>query len=199
MFGQMPDFNQSLEMMKTMWGNMGAGADGINPGAMNFSGAGAANPFGIPTMDLEELDKKIKELKSVESWLNLNLNVLRTTIQGLEVQRATLGALHAFSESMKSAQTEAASAQPEKSEEEEKADKTPENDPMDSIKAASGMAVDMMNNMAQTMTDAMASIPGVSSPKEEPKATPKKRAAAKTSKPRQSKARASTYRAARDN
>ena len=87
MFAGMPDFNQSLEMMKTMWGNMSANADGSPAGAgFSMPGVGASNPFGMPTMDVEELDKRIQELKNVENWLNLNLNVLKTTIQGLEVQ-----------------------------------------------------------------------------------------------------------------
>lgn len=100
MFAGMPDFNQSLEMMRTMWGNMGSNADTNPLGGIGMTGTGSSNPFGMPTMDVEELDKRIKELKSVESWLTLNLNVLKTTIQGLEVQRATLGALHAFADSM---------------------------------------------------------------------------------------------------
>ena len=54
----------------------------------------------MPTLDIEELDKRIQDLKSVENWLQLNMNVLRSTIQGLEVQRATLAALKSFSEAM---------------------------------------------------------------------------------------------------
>ena len=42
---------------------------------------------------IEELDMKIKELKSVEQWLNLNLGILQSTIQGLEVQKNTIIAL----------------------------------------------------------------------------------------------------------
>jgi PAB1-binding protein PBP1 len=54
----------------------------------------------MPTLDIEELDKRIQDLKSVENWLQLNMNVLRSTIQGLEVQRATLEALKSFSAAM---------------------------------------------------------------------------------------------------
>lgn len=46
-----------------------------------------------PTMDVAEIDKRISDLKSVENWLSLNLNVLRMTIQGLEMQRATISAV----------------------------------------------------------------------------------------------------------
>ena len=46
------------------------------------------------------LFRSIKDLKSVESWLSLNLNVLKSTIQTLEVQRATLMAIKSFGEAM---------------------------------------------------------------------------------------------------
>jgi hypothetical protein len=94
MFSAMPDFNQSLEMFKTMWGNS------PTPGDMSGLGAGLGGGAAMPTLDIDELDKRIADLKSVENWLNLNMNVLRSTIQGLEVQRATLAALKSFSEAL---------------------------------------------------------------------------------------------------
>jgi len=48
-----------------------------------------------PILDVSEIDKRIAELKSVENWLTMNLNVLRMSIQGLELQRATLAAMQA--------------------------------------------------------------------------------------------------------
>jgi len=68
----------SLEFIKKMWGGMGV------PGMV------------VPTLSVEEINKKISDLKAVESWLNLNLNMLRTTIQALEVQSATISALQAM-------------------------------------------------------------------------------------------------------
>ncbi|MFZ6751855.1 PhaM family polyhydroxyalkanoate granule multifunctional regulatory protein [Undibacterium sp. Dicai25W] len=62
-------------------------------GSMNIPGMVA------PPMSLDELDKKIKDLKTVESWLNVNMNMLRGTIQALEVQRATIAALQSLGES----------------------------------------------------------------------------------------------------
>lgn len=91
MFGAIPDFNQSLEMYKTMWGNS------PTPGDLSGFGAGIGGGAGMPTLNIEELDKRIQDLKSVENWLQLNMSVLRSTIQGLEVQRATLAALQSFS------------------------------------------------------------------------------------------------------
>ena len=50
----------------------------------------------VPTLDIDELDKRIADLKAVEQWLNLNLGMLRGSIQGLEIQRGTLAAVQAF-------------------------------------------------------------------------------------------------------
>ena len=50
----------------------------------------------VPTVDVEELDKRIADLKAVEQWLNVNLSMLHGTIQGLEIQRGTLAAVKAF-------------------------------------------------------------------------------------------------------
>ena len=94
MFGAMPDFDQSLEMFKTMWGNS------PTPGDTSGFGAGIGGGAAMPTLNIEELDKRIQDPKSVENWLQMNMNVLRSTIQGLEVQRATLAALKSFSEAM---------------------------------------------------------------------------------------------------
>jgi hypothetical protein len=49
-----------------------------------------------PTLDVEELDKRIADLRAVEHWLNLNAGMLRTTIQSLEVQRNTIATLRSF-------------------------------------------------------------------------------------------------------
>ena len=101
MFGTIPEFNQSLEMMKTMWGQ---GAGGSTPGQFPFTtdASKAAGGFGsaFPGLDTDELEKRIKDLKSVENWLNLNLNVLKSTIQGLEVQHATMMALKSFGDAV---------------------------------------------------------------------------------------------------
>jgi hypothetical protein len=60
-------------------------------------GAGAALPgigqWVAPTIDPEELDKRIKELRTVQYWLEQNARMLGATIQALEVQRMTLSTL----------------------------------------------------------------------------------------------------------
>ena len=60
-------------------------------------GAGAALPgigqWVAPTIDPEEIDKRIKELRTVQYWLEQNTRMLEATIQALEVQRMTLSTL----------------------------------------------------------------------------------------------------------
>lgn len=74
--------SDSLEFVKNLWGNMGV------PG------------IAAPTLSVDDLDKKIKDLKAVEIWLNVNTSMVRGSIQALEVQRATLDALKSMGEAM---------------------------------------------------------------------------------------------------
>jgi len=46
-----------------------------------------------PTLSLEELDKRVQELKAVQFWLDQNATALKATIQALEVQKMTLATL----------------------------------------------------------------------------------------------------------
>jgi len=59
--------------------------------------AGAVLPnigqWVAPTLDPQELDKRISELRTVQFWLEQNARMLATTIQALEVQRMTLSTL----------------------------------------------------------------------------------------------------------
>jgi hypothetical protein len=115
MFGTIPEFNQSLEMFKTMWGQGAAGQAGQFPFTTDASKAAGGFGAAFPGMDIEELEKRIKDLKSVENWLNLNLNILKSTIQGLEVQHATMMALKSFGDAV-SAASSAATPKSESSE-----------------------------------------------------------------------------------
>jgi hypothetical protein len=46
-----------------------------------------------PTLNPEEIEKRISELRTVQFWLEQNARLLATTIQALEVQRMTLATL----------------------------------------------------------------------------------------------------------
>ena len=53
---------------------------------------GLAN-WVAPTLNVEELDKRINELRAVQFWLEQNGRALSATIQALEVQKMTLATL----------------------------------------------------------------------------------------------------------
>jgi len=66
-----------FEMFRRLWGPLGVPLPGM----------------AVPTFDPQEVEKRIAELKSVEAWLQMNLNMLKLSIQGLELQRAALQAM----------------------------------------------------------------------------------------------------------
>jgi len=48
-----------------------------------------------PTVNIEDIDKKLGELKSVESWLTMNIGFVQMTIKTLEMQKMALDSLNA--------------------------------------------------------------------------------------------------------
>lgn len=91
MSNQMPNIpgaavmTDTLDFVKNLWGSMSV------PG------------LTAPTLSVDELDKKINDLKAVETWLNLNMSMLRGSIQALEVQRNTIATLKSVGASMAAA------------------------------------------------------------------------------------------------
>jgi len=53
----------------------------------------SAGPWVAPTLDPQELEKRIDELRTVQFWLEQNARMLGATIQAMEVQKMTLSAL----------------------------------------------------------------------------------------------------------
>lgn len=53
-----------------------------------------------PTLNVEDLEKRIEELKAVQFWLDQNAVALKATIQALEVQKMTLATLKGMNFSM---------------------------------------------------------------------------------------------------
>jgi hypothetical protein len=51
-----------------------------------------------PTVNIEEIQKKIAELKSVETWLTMNIGFVQMTVKTLEMQKAALESLRAAGE-----------------------------------------------------------------------------------------------------
>ena len=64
-------------------------------GLLKNAGSGIPNigQWVAPTLNPEELAKRIDELRTVQFWLEQNARLLATTIQALEVQRMTLATL----------------------------------------------------------------------------------------------------------
>ena len=67
--------------------------------------------WAMPTLDPEELDKRIQDLKTVQFWLEQNARMIGMTIQTLEVQRMTLTTLRGMNVPVDALQ-EALKAQP---------------------------------------------------------------------------------------
>jgi len=68
-----------FEIFRRLWGPLGLPVPGM----------------AVPTLDPKEVEKRVAELRSVESWLQMNLNMVQFAIQGLEMQRSALLAMGA--------------------------------------------------------------------------------------------------------
>jgi len=82
-FGQMPDFARlvpGFDFLQSLVKGSGAQVPGIGQ-------------WVVPTLDPEELTRRIDELRTVQFWLEQNARMIGTTIQALEVQRMTLTTL----------------------------------------------------------------------------------------------------------
>ena len=87
-----------FDVMQKMWGMAGMPTPG---NLASLVRAPQQMPSMLaPTIDIGELDKRIADLRAVEQWLELNASMLRTTIQTLEVQRATIATLKGISGAM---------------------------------------------------------------------------------------------------
>jgi hypothetical protein len=67
------------------------------------AGAGAVPGMAswvAPTLSVEEIDKRIQELKAVQFWLDQNATALKATIQAMEVQKMTLSTLQGMNVNM---------------------------------------------------------------------------------------------------
>jgi len=87
-FGQAGDLSHnpllaSMEMMRQAW--------------QSLAGSGIlSQPPVSAALTTEDLDRRISDLRAVESWLHINMAMLTSSIQALEVQRATIATLKSF-------------------------------------------------------------------------------------------------------
>ena len=66
-----------LEFMQKMWNPMGFPLPGMV----------------APTISVEDIERKLSELRSVENWLKMNLAFLQMTIKTMEMQKSALETL----------------------------------------------------------------------------------------------------------
>ena len=78
-----------FEMFRRLWGPLGVPLPGM----------------AMPTLDPQEVEKRIADLRSIEAWLSMNLNMVKFSIQGLELQRAALQAMRSVTEPAKDPHT----------------------------------------------------------------------------------------------
>jgi hypothetical protein len=141
-FGQfVPGFDFLQNLSKTSTQAQPAAAAGM-PGMASWV---------APTLSVEEIDKRIQELKSVLFWLEQNTTALKATIQAMEVQKMTLSTLQSMNVSMadlakaftaKPPATASATTAPQAAPEPEAAGAPEEN--TDADKASAKPAVDPM-------------------------------------------------------
>jgi len=102
---------EAMEFFQKMWNPLGLPIPGM-PGAPGAAAGGAQgmppfmpfppnamNPFA--TFDPAEVEKKIAEFKSIETWLNMQIGMLQMTIKTLEMQKASLETLRAQAQGKK--------------------------------------------------------------------------------------------------
>ena len=89
----------ALEFLQRMWNPLGIAMPGFPAPA---SQAGAAAQGGMPfphpaamfaALDPAEIDRKIGELKIIENWLTMSVNMMQMSIKTMELQKASLEAM----------------------------------------------------------------------------------------------------------
>jgi hypothetical protein len=89
----------AMAFMQKMWNPLGVPIPGFGvPGAPD-AGAGAPSmPFPNPAMmfaalDPHEVERKIGELRIIENWLRMSVDMMQMSIKTLELQKASLEAM----------------------------------------------------------------------------------------------------------
>lgn len=96
----------AMEFMQRMWNPFGVPLPGFalpgtpTEGSTPLGGGAGALPFPNPaamfaTLDPAEVERKIGELRVIEGWLQMSLNLMQMSIKTMELQKASLEALRA--------------------------------------------------------------------------------------------------------
>ena len=93
----------AMEFMQRMWNPLGVPMPGFAlPGTVAATPQATPGPGGVPfpnpaamfaTLDPGELERKIGELRVIEGWLQMSLNLMQMSIKTMELQKASLEAL----------------------------------------------------------------------------------------------------------
>jgi len=93
----------AVQFMQRMWNPLGIPMPGFVPPA---TPAAAPAPGGMPfpnpaamfaALDPAEIDRKIAELRIIENWLTMSVNMMQMSIKTMELQKASLEALRGSS------------------------------------------------------------------------------------------------------
>ena len=88
-------FVPGFDFLQNLSKTAGAASSGASAGALPGMASWVA-----PTLSIEDIDKRIQELKSVLFWLEQNTSALKATIQAMEVQKMTLTTLQSMNVNM---------------------------------------------------------------------------------------------------
>ena len=88
-------FVPGFDFLQNLSNSAAQAAPGANVGAVPGMASWVA-----PTLSIEDIDKRIQELKSVLFWLEQNTTALKATIQAMEVQKMTLTTLQSMNVNM---------------------------------------------------------------------------------------------------
>lgn len=86
-------FVPGFDFLKNLAAGSAKSSASAVPGMPGIPGIPGLGSWVAPTLSVEEVDKRIQELKAVQFWLDQNMTALKATIQALEVQKMTLSTL----------------------------------------------------------------------------------------------------------
>lgn len=93
---------EALQFMQRMWNPLGVPMPGFPLPGTGAAAAAVAPAMGMgfpspatmfATLDPAEIDRKIGELKVIEGWLQMSLNLMQMSVKTMELQKASLEAL----------------------------------------------------------------------------------------------------------
>jgi len=88
----------AMAFMQKMWNPFGVPIPGFGVPGADPAGAAPPMPFPNPAMmfaalDPNEVERKIGELRIIENWLRMSLDMMQMSIKTLELQKASLEAM----------------------------------------------------------------------------------------------------------